>query len=133
GRGAIRVLELPERKGKADALTQGAAMAANEILVFADTRQRWDRNALSLLLENFADSRVGAVSGDLVVESAPGVLQGVGLYWRCEKWLRKKESQVHSMVSVTGAICAVRAALFRPIPEGLILDDVYWPLRVAMQ
>ena len=75
---------------------------------------------------------VGAVSGDLVVESPAGVMAGVGLYWRFEKWLRRTESRFDSMVSVTGSICAVRRELFRPIPNGTILDDVYWPLLVAM-
>jgi hypothetical protein len=60
-------------------------------------------------------------------------MAGVGLYWRFEKWLRKMESRVHSTVGLTGSICAVRRALFRPIPPGTILDDVYWPLQVVMQ
>src|SRR5262249_54665110 len=104
----------------------------HDILVFADARQRWDPLALRMLLENFADPEVGAVSGDLVVESAPGVMGGVGLYWRYEKWLRKKESQIHSTTGVTGAICAVRRALFPGGPPGTLLDDVYWPLCVVM-
>ncbi len=131
--GSVRVLELTGRVGKAAALTEGCAAAVNEVLVFADARQTWAPTALALLLENFADPEVGAVSGDLVVESAPGVMAGVGLYWRYEKWLRKKESQIHSLVGVTGAISAVRRELFRPIPRGTLLDDVYWPLQVAMQ
>ena len=61
------------------------------------------------------------------------MLAGVGLYWRFEKWLRKTESLIHAQVGVTGAICAVRRELFTPIPQGTILDDVYWPLSVAMQ
>src|SRR5262249_30005722 len=28
---------------------------------------------------------------------------------------------------------AVRRELFRPIPPGTVLDDVYWPLQVALQ
>src|SRR5207249_10681512 len=43
------------------------------------------------------------------------------------------ESQVHSSVGVTGAICAVRRRLFPGVPQGTILDDVYWPMHVAMQ
>jgi len=57
----------------------------------------------------------------------------VGLYWKYEKWLRRKESQLHSTVGVTGAIAAVRRRLFRPIPTGTLLDDVFWPLHVALQ
>jgi biofilm PGA synthesis N-glycosyltransferase PgaC len=133
GTSSVRVLELPERIGKGAALTAGCNLAGNDILVFADTRQRWNRSALLMLLENFADAQVGAVSGDLVLETQPGVMAGVGLYWRYEKWLRKKESQIHSTVGVTGAICAVRRKLFPGVPAGTILDDVWWPLCVTMQ
>src|SRR5580765_3408814 len=129
----VQVIELTQRQGKAAALNAGCAVARNEILVFADTRQRWDAAALRMLLENFADRAIGAVSGDLVLESGPGVMAGLGFYWRYEKWLRKKESQIHSMVGVTGAICAVRRSLFPGVPAGILLDDVYWPLRLAMQ
>ena len=133
GDGLVRVLERPAPEGKAAALTVGCAASQSDVLVFADSRQRWHPEALPRLLENFADPRVGAVSGLLVLESAPGVLAGVGLYWRFEKWLRDKESQVRSLVSATGAISAVRRRLFRPIPKGTLVDDVYWPLQVAMQ
>lgn len=129
----VQVLGLPTNVGKAMALTIGCAAARHDILVFADARQSWDRDALRLLLENFADPAIGAVSGDLVVESSPGVMAGVALYWRYEKWLRKAESRLHSTVGVTGAICAVRRELFRPIPPGTIVDDVYWPLQVVLQ
>jgi cellulose synthase/poly-beta-1,6-N-acetylglucosamine synthase-like glycosyltransferase len=131
--GLVRVLELPANSGKAAALSAGCAAAAHDLLVFADVRQRWDPDALKLLVENFADPSVGAASGELVIECAPGINAGVGLYWRYEKWLRRKESLIHSAVGVTGAICAVRRGLFRAIPPGTLLDDVYWPLRVAMQ
>jgi cellulose synthase/poly-beta-1,6-N-acetylglucosamine synthase-like glycosyltransferase len=124
---------LPANLGKAVALTEGCAMARHEIIAFADARQTWGADALQRLLENFSDPEVGAVSGELVLESAPGVMAGVGLYWRFEKWLRQSEGVVRSMVSVTGAICAVRRALFQPIPPGTILDDMYWPLAVAMR
>jgi cellulose synthase/poly-beta-1,6-N-acetylglucosamine synthase-like glycosyltransferase len=129
----VRVLELPHNTGKASALTQGCALAQNELLVFADTRQKWEEGTLLRLVENFADPAVGAVSGDLVIETPEGVMQGFGRYWRFEKWLRNKECLIHSAVGVTGAVSAVRRELFKPIPRGTILDDVYWPLRVAMQ
>lgn len=128
----VSVLDLPDRAGKAAAITEACRAAKHEILVFADVRQRWSSDAIERLLERFADPQIGAVSGELVLETASGVMAGVGLYWRYEKWLRKKESQVHSTVGVTGAICAVRRRLFRPIPRGTVLDDVYWPLQVVM-
>jgi cellulose synthase/poly-beta-1,6-N-acetylglucosamine synthase-like glycosyltransferase len=128
----LRLIELPTKKGKAAALSQGVALAQNEILVFCDVRQRWAEDALPRLLENFADPQVGAVSGDLVLESPTGALSGVGLYWKYEKWIRKREGHLWAQIGVTGAISAVRRELFQPIPAGTLLDDVYWPLRVAM-
>jgi cellulose synthase/poly-beta-1,6-N-acetylglucosamine synthase-like glycosyltransferase len=127
------VIELPTNQGKAAAINAGCAAARHEIIVLADARQRWAPDALERLLESFADPAVGGVSGRLLLREPFGALAGVGAYWRFEKWLRRQESRVHSTVGVTGAISAVRRELFRPIPRGTILDDVYWPLRVVMQ
>ena len=129
----VHVVELDQRVGKAAALTIGCAEASGEVLVFADVRQTWATDALCRLVESFRDPTVGAVSGNLLLESAPRALSGVGLYWHLEKWLRGQESRLHSLTGVTGAISAVRRQLFRPIPAGTLLDDVYWPLHVAMQ
>jgi poly-beta-1,6-N-acetyl-D-glucosamine synthase len=130
---SVRVLVQEHNQGKAMALNQAHAAACHPILVFADARQTWADDAIEGIIENFVDPSVGAVSGDLVVESAPGVMAGVGLYWRFEKWLRRTESRLDSMVSVTGCIAAVRRELFPTLPPGTILDDVYWPLAVAMR
>ncbi len=129
----LRVIEREENRGKAASISEGCAAARFEVIAFADARQEWAPDAIERLLENFEDPMVGAVGGDLVLESEPGVMAGVGLYWRFEKWLRRQESRVHSTVGLTGAIGAIRRELFRPIPPGTILDDMYWPLRVAMQ
>jgi cellulose synthase/poly-beta-1,6-N-acetylglucosamine synthase-like glycosyltransferase len=127
----VRVIELPKRSGKATALNVGCDSALGTIIVFADARQTWADGAVEYLLENFADSTVGGVSGDLVVQKANGAVAGVGIYWRYEKWLRQLESKVHSSAGVTGAISAVRKSLCRPLPSAIVLDDVYWPLVVA--
>jgi biofilm PGA synthesis N-glycosyltransferase PgaC len=129
----VRVLELTENVGKAEALTRASAIATGDVLVFADARQRWAPDALPFLLEGFADPTVGGTSGDLCLESAPGVTAGVGLYWRYEKVIRRLESRLHSTVGATGAISACRRRLFRPIPARTLLDDVYWPMQVVLQ
>ncbi|NLS95788.1 MAG: glycosyltransferase [Planctomycetaceae bacterium] len=129
----VHVLQLSENRGKAAAISEGANLAKHEVLAFADVRQRWQEDALQRLLESFRDPQVGAVSGDLVLQSTDGVLQGVGLYWKYEKWIRRNEAMFDSVVGVTGAICAVRRHLFHGVPAGTILDDVYWPMRVILQ
>lgn len=129
----VRVIELQENLGKAAAVSLAAEQAAGDVLVLADVRQRWAPDALERLLRPFSDARFGAASGELVIERDDGVMAGVGMYWKYEKWLRRNEARLHSTVGVSGSISAVRRALFAPIPRGTLLDDVYWPLRVAMQ
>lgn len=128
-----RVIGLQKNAGKAAALSHACAQAKGDVIVFADARQRWHEAALQNLLANFTSDRVGAASGELMVESHSGVMQGVGLYWRYEKWLRRNEARIHSVVGVSGSISAVRRNLFRSIPAGTLLDDVYWPMQVVMQ
>jgi len=129
----VRVVEFAENQGKAEALSRGSEVANGEVLVFADARQRWADASLQRLLENFARPEVGGVTGELILDGSRGVLAGVGLYWRYEKWLRRNEGHLHSTVGVSGSISAVRKELFRPIPRGMLLDDLYWPLQVVMQ
>jgi cellulose synthase/poly-beta-1,6-N-acetylglucosamine synthase-like glycosyltransferase len=129
----VSIVMLPCNCGKALALSEGAQRAEHEILIFADVRQQWNDDTLRQLLGGFRDPAVGAVSGDLVLLGTSGDTEGVRLYWKYEKWLRKQESRLHSVIGVTGAVCAVRRELFSAVPEGTILDDLYWPLKVVMR
>jgi len=60
------------------------------------------------------------------------IADGVGLYWKYEKQLRKLESTVASTLGATGAIYAVRRSLYEPLPADTILDDVLTPMRVVL-
>jgi cellulose synthase/poly-beta-1,6-N-acetylglucosamine synthase-like glycosyltransferase len=135
-RPAIRLVEC-DRGGKASALNAGVAAACHQVLVFADARQRFARDAVRRLVANFADPAVGGVSGELVLDCEVGasdssVAESVGAYWRYEKWLRAKEARVHSMLGATGAIYAMRREAWRPLPPGTILDDVLAPMRAVL-
>ena len=130
---SVKVLDLQQNVGKAEALAYAREVARGDLIVLADARQYWAPDALEILLENFTDPEVGGASGELVIDSGPGMLSGVGLYWKYEKWIRQNESKYHSTVGVTGAISAVRRELFPIIPKGTVLDDVYWPMQVVMR
>jgi biofilm PGA synthesis N-glycosyltransferase PgaC len=60
------------------------------------------------------------------------IADGIGLYWRYEKRLRRLESAVGSTLGATGAIYALRRALYRPLPASTILDDVLTPMRAVL-
>lgn len=124
---------LEASNGKARALNEAVKHATGEILVFLDTRQTVDPDAISELTSCFADPAVGAVSGELLLENASGALSSdaLGIYWKIEKAVRKLESASGSVVGVTGAIYAIRRELYTEIPSGTILDDVFIPMNVA--
>ncbi len=130
--GRVRALVMAENAGKAAALNLGLEHARGEIVVFTDARQRFEPDAISRLAENFADPEVGSVSGELVLETGAGVAAHVGLYWKYETWLRRRESEVGSMLGATGAIYAIRRELWRPLPPGTLLDDFLTPMRIVL-
>jgi poly-beta-1,6-N-acetyl-D-glucosamine synthase len=132
GRERVRVFAYERQMGKATALNVGVGLATGEVIVFADARQRFESNAIRELVANFADRSVGAVSGELLLDGGPGVGESVGLYWKYEKWIRKSESRLGSVIGATGAIYAIRKRLWQPLPPVTILDDVYTPMRIAL-
>ena len=119
--------------GKAAALNEAVKHATGHILVFLDVRQEVERDAISKLVGCFADSTVGAVSGELLLwQSKEGSSsEALGIYWKIEKFVRKMESLSGSVVGVTGAIYAIRRELYPHIPRGTILDDVFVPMHIA--
>jgi len=133
----VRTLIKPVCQGKAAGLNDAIKLATGEVLLFTDARQQIESGALRLLIENFADPDVGAVSGELMLGDLTSgeTGKGMGLYWRIEKKIRELESASGSVAGATGAIyCARRSLLVAsPLPEGTILDDVLLPMQIVRQ
>ena len=131
----VRVFDYPRRRGKAAVLNDLVAQARGDVLVFADARQRFSHQAVRAMVAHFADPTVGAVGGEVVFvdtrANGSEVVHGVGTYWRYEKAIRRFEARLDSTIGVSGAIYALRSALFVPIPDDLILDDVLIPMQAV--
>lgn len=121
-----------QRRGKMSTINDLVAKSKYEILVFTDARQSFDRNTIRELVANFHDLSIGCVSGELHFNlmKESGTAKGINIYWQYEKFLRKCESQIHSMMGATGAIYAIRRELFTVIPPDIILDDMFVPLKI---
>jgi biofilm PGA synthesis N-glycosyltransferase PgaC len=130
----VKLFTYEDQRGKATALNVGVEIATGDIILFADARQSFEPNVIKAIVANFADSSVGAVSGELLLDGGEdaSVSEGVGLYWKYEKWIRKSESAFGSVIGATGAIYAIRRKLWKPLPENIILDDVYTPMSIAL-
>jgi cellulose synthase/poly-beta-1,6-N-acetylglucosamine synthase-like glycosyltransferase len=126
----VTFVDAPPPGGKAMALNAAIAQASGEVLVFTDTAQSFAATAIGHLVASLGEDGTGAVSGALHTEAGEGGL--VDAYWRMERALRRNEGRVSSTVGVTGAIYALRRDLWTPLPPGLILDDLYVPMRVVL-
>ena len=133
GEAEILVVRGHEPGGKAQNLNAAAEVATGEILVFTDARQRFTPETIPELVAALAHPRIGGASGHLVLRRRTSGPSAVDLYWTLERWLRAREARIHSTVGVTGAVWALRASVWDTLPPGLILDDVYTPMRAVMK
>ncbi|HVV50910.1 MAG TPA: glycosyltransferase [Polyangia bacterium] len=127
--GRIRVFAEPARRGKPTALNRLFPEARGELVLLGDVRQPLSANAVRALAAALADPDVGCATGRLVLTGG----EGSGVYWRYEEWIRWQESCFRGVVGMTGAIAMMRRRDFAPLPEGLVLDDVWMPMRLVLE
>ncbi|OQW95953.1 MAG: hypothetical protein BWK77_06615 [Verrucomicrobia bacterium A1] len=136
GEPRVRLVAFPERRGKASVLNDVLPQCRQEVVVLTDARQELHPQALGALLSNFADESVGVVSGELVFREesvSTASARGMGVYWSYEKFIRKSEARFGSVPGATGALYAIRKALFSPIPASTLLDDVLIPMQAVVR
>jgi cellulose synthase/poly-beta-1,6-N-acetylglucosamine synthase-like glycosyltransferase len=126
----IRVVPSDAPGGKPAALNAAVRHATGEVLVFADSYQRFTPAVVPSLAALAMHPSVGAVSGVLALP--PGTSPLIRAYRRYENWLRLREAAWDSSIGVVGAVYAMRRELWRPLPDGLILDDLYTPMRLVL-
>ncbi|MCW9014592.1 MAG: glycosyltransferase family 2 protein [Gammaproteobacteria bacterium] len=114
----IKLLKLPERRGKAQALNTALDQVDDEIVVFTDASIMLDELALWKIIQPFADSNIGCVSGEDIIEGG----SGEGLYGKYELFLRNQESHLGSIVGASGSFYAQKTSLISPFQEGLAPD-----------
>lgn len=130
----VKLVRQVPRAGKTSALNLAVPMAAGEVIVFSDANSLYDSKALRRLVANFADSRVGYVTGKMMYTNPDGTLIGDGCsaYMKYENFLRAAESELGSVVGVDGGIDAMRKELYQPMNADQLPDFVQ-PLKVVTQ
>ena len=133
GRG-VTLLAMRGNLAKSKMLGRTVPLLRGEIIVFSDTSSELEPDALRILVRNFADPRVGCVSGLYRLKSAGDLrAEGEGLYWKYETFLKQQESRLHSILGAHGAFYGIRTALFHPLRESSINDDYLIPMRIVEQ
>jgi cellulose synthase/poly-beta-1,6-N-acetylglucosamine synthase-like glycosyltransferase len=121
----IQLLTARQRQGKAAAINRAMQAVSTPFVVLTDANTFLHEDALLHMMPHFADERVGGVAGEKRVFDKELSAVGLGerLYWQYESLLKKADARFYSVIGASGELFSIRTALFRPLPEALILDD----------
>ncbi len=128
----VGLISFPKQQGKSAMQNGLVAAASGELLVFTDADCLISRDSLRLLVEHFADPRVGLVTAkaSFTNRRETSVTENESLYLRYDTWLRARESDCGILAMASGSLFAMRHSLWRPLPHALG-DDFVLPLVVA--
>jgi cellulose synthase/poly-beta-1,6-N-acetylglucosamine synthase-like glycosyltransferase len=129
----VKLLTSPIRRGKVANLHRAVPSSTGELLVFTDANAMFKRDALRLLVRNFADPRVGAVSGRLVLKVPGRSPSGTAeqAYWGLEMMIKRASGALGSLPGANGSMFALRRGVYRPISEHRG-DDFELPIRAII-
>lgn len=128
----VQAYNFEKNRGKISVLNDLVAKSSADILVFSDANTDFDSDAVTILVESFTGN-VGAVSGELILETEDGNQNLDGLYWRYEQFLKKCESELGSLLGANGAIYALKKELYLPLSTDTIVDDFCIVMNVKKQ
>lgn len=107
----VRLVRAPLRKGKEAAQKLAVGVAKGEILVFSDVATILQPEAIRNIVKSFNDPSVGCVSSVDRFVDQDGRTSGEGAYVKYEMFLRSLESQVNSLVGLSGSFFAARSSV----------------------
>jgi cellulose synthase/poly-beta-1,6-N-acetylglucosamine synthase-like glycosyltransferase len=113
----VRLHRQTQRLGKTAAQNAAVELARGEIILFSDATTLYRPDVLKAMMRNFADPTIGCVAGQLIYvdPSNSSVGHGAVSYWGYEVFLKRHESNVRSLIGVSGCLYAVRRSAYVPL------------------
>lgn len=134
---SVQLLHSAERKGKTAALNRAVLNANNEILIFSDANTILNKEASANISRHYFDEIVGGVAGEkkvITLENDEGnAANSEGFYWKYESYLKKLDSEFHTVVGAAGELFSVRKSLYEPVAPTVILDDFIISMKIAQK
>jgi biofilm PGA synthesis N-glycosyltransferase PgaC len=130
----VRLFHQHQRQGKIHAVNRVMKFVKTPIVIFSDANTFLNEDAVKNMVRHYADKKVGGVAGEKRIykkqeDNASGA--GEGLYWKYESFLKKKDSEVYSVVGAAGELFSLRTDLYNPPGENIIIEDFYLSLSVS--
>jgi cellulose synthase/poly-beta-1,6-N-acetylglucosamine synthase-like glycosyltransferase len=128
----IKVNTYSINRGKLAVLNESVPQLQGSVIAFSDASSMLSPDAIRHLVANFADPRVGAVSGIYKVLKKEEATLGTqeGLYWRYETFLKQQEAALGVVLGAHGSLYAIRKELYPFPPASTINDDFVIPVRI---
>lgn len=129
----LRVWHYSQRQGKLAVLCSLAQQTSAEVVITTDANTMLDPACVRSLVRHFADSQVGAVSGEETRITARGTdPAGESFYWRYESALKFLENRLDCSLGGNGSVLAVRRPLFK-LEKPSIVEDFQIPLDIRFK
>jgi cellulose synthase/poly-beta-1,6-N-acetylglucosamine synthase-like glycosyltransferase len=127
----VKLVRVEGRVGKTETQNRAVREATGEIIVFSDATTHYERSALRKIVRNYADPRVGAVSGRYEYRNPTGASIGFGsmLFWKYENLIKILQTRIGTITGCCGCIYSVRRELYEPLPPDII-SDLVEPLKI---
>ena len=109
----VMLVRAPEGKGKENAQKSAVRASSGEILIFSDAATILRPDGVSDIVKNFHDTTVGCVSSVDRFIGRDGRASGEGAYVRYEMFLRSLESEVNTLIGLSGSFFAARRQVCR--------------------
>jgi len=108
------VFQQEKREGVTEAVKKGFLMSKGDIIVMTDAEALFDQNAVSLVVKDFEDPKIGAVSGCQVLSNpdSNSFTQMEKTYGGLYERMRLAESYLYSTSHFKGEFVAVRRSLY---------------------
>ncbi len=129
-----KVFFSPERKGKSAAINRVVPLIESPIIIFTDANTMINDLSVSLIVEEFQDSKVGCVAGEKRISMSDKESLssgGEGIYWKYESFLKDMDSRLYSAVGAAGELFAIRRSLYEEMPPDILLDDFVLSMKIA--
>jgi len=123
----VKLFDHKVNQGKVLTLNQTIPELSGEIVVLSDASVMYDPQAILNLVPGFKDPEVGGIWGDKIYRNPGQVVSGEGesLYLRYEKFSKRCENRLGSIVSAEGSMFAIRRSIYEPMPDPAVADDYY--------
>ena len=123
----LRVLSEKVPKGIAHSMNLGVELSKFEIIVFCDQRQHLSKGIIGKIVDPLQYSEIGAVSSCISNVDKNNRFSYLRAH---ENFIKKEEGKTGNLIGVYGPLYALKKKCYKPIPEYIILDDLYLSLNI---